>query len=587
MIKASDYIAQLLVDLGVRDVFMLTGGGAMHLNDSFSHHPKLSVTYFHHEQACAIAAEGYYRSSGKVACVCVTTGPGSLNTLTGILGQWTDSIPAIYIAGQVNMDTTIQFTNNPGLRQLGDQEVDIIPIVSPIVKYATALDNPRLIKSRIEKAFHIATTERKGPVFVLVPMNIQGKMVSIEDQKVYTPSKIGYRYECNNLKKAKQILESAKAPLIVAGHGIRLDGSIEAFQNYIHSHNVPVVTTFNGIDIVPELEKTFIGRIGTVGTRAANIVLQNADVILFLGTRNNVRQISYNGKNFAPQAYKIVIDMDKAELNKSTIKYDLKLQMPIHQFLAMDWKDGNWSNWMAWCKKIEKKYPIRPTKSDGLSLYTFFSIITDCFLSDTIAVAANGSACVGLFQAGNVKDNSRFFWNSGCASMGYDLPAAIGACIGVKKTVYCFAGDGSIQLNLQELQTIVHYKLPIKILYLNNGGYSSIQQTQNAFFGRRNGCDDGKEISFPSIQRIANAYGIPYFSAKSEGEVSNTIYDMEYLAGPCICEVFLKPGEGFEPKVASTKQEDGSIQPGRFENMYPLLSDAEVAENIFQGAIDD
>lgn len=590
--KVSDYIADRLLRFGVAQVFMVTGGGAMHLNDSFSHREGIAVVFCHHEQACAIAAEGYYRASGKIACVNVTTGPGGLNTLTGVLGQWTDSIPAIYISGQVKFETTIKSCPSVPLRQLGDQEVDIISIVRPIVKYAVQVTDPARIRYELEKAYRIATSGRMGPVWLDIPMNVQG--ASIDEYSLE-----GFPSEPDPLpphvgpmvRDAIARVDSAKRPVVVLGHGIRLAGAIPEMTRFIDELGAPVVTTFNGFDLVTDDDPLFVGRIGTLGTRSGNFALQNADVVLILGSRNNIRQASYNWDNFAHRACRIVVDIDEAELQKPTITPTIPVHMDAKRFLAAALRaleDGKRdrvdSSWLSWCKERMARYPVvldsYADDGAGINPYYLFGEMTRRLPAGSVSVAGNGTACVCLFQAGVVNAGARYFWNSGCASMGYDLPAAVGAAVAVGRGVFCFAGDGSLQMNIQELQTLVTNRLPVKIVYLNNGGYVSIKQTQDNFFRRRAGCDAQSGIETPSMRRLANAYGIEYLEVRRSSECPGLGERLAAIAGPAIAEVFLSREYAFMPKTASERLPDGSMVSKPLEDLFPFLERSEFESNM-------
>lgn len=562
--KAANAIAKTLKKLGIDTVFSVTGGGAMYLNDAMA--SELNVIYCHHEQACAIAAEGYYRASGKVACVNVTTGPGGLNTLTGVMGQWTDSIPVVYVSGQVNYDTTITGHFEANLRQVGDQEVNIIAAVESLTKFAVQLKSADNIPAIVTKVYEIAISGRMGPVWIDVPMNIQGATVFPQGEKIH------------------ELIASAKSPVIIAGHGIRLSGAVDLFKKFLDVYQIPVVTTFNGFDLLPSDHHQFMGTIGSVGRRAGNIVLQNADLILVLGSRNNIRQVSYKWNNFAKNAiHKIIVDIDKNELSKSTVKPTVALEMNVYDFIdsMMDHPVIEKKHWMQWCRDIQNKY----NGIDAIDnpLYNFFYVITNNLPQDAIAVCANGSACVGMFQSGVVKDKSRFFWNSGCAAMGYDLPAAIGAYVATKKPILCFAGDGSMQMNLQELQTIVHHNMDIKIFYLNNNGYTSIKQTQDNYFTKRSGCDPASGVSFPPIQSIASAYGIKYLCLMEYDAFGDLIEDIYDYHGPILIEVKLPSDYVFEPKLKAQVDENGVLVAPSLENMWPFLTADELRSNIYQG----
>lgn len=592
MEKVSDFIARRLSELGVSQVFMVTGGGAMHLNDSFSHREGIGVVYCHHEQACAIAAEGAYRASGRVACVNVTTGPGGLNALNGVLGQWTDSIPAIYISGQVKFETTIGSCPEIGLRQLGDQEVDIVSIVRPITKYAAQVRDPREIRREIDKAFRIAMSARMGPVWLDIPMNVQGAPIDTDQlpaDEEATPESLDSA-QPGLADEVIRRLGSAKRPLLVLGHGIRLAGVIEEASALLKLLKIPAVTTFNGFDLIEDEHPNYIGRIGTLGTRAGNFALQNADAVLILGSRNNVRQASYNWKDFAHRAFKIIVDIDAAELAKPTVVPDLAVNMDLRDFLpsalASARRMGGISrpDWLAWCRERRELYPVLAKEElddrKGINPYAFFDAFSRQLPAGSISVAGNGTACVCLFQAGIVGKGTRHFWNSGCASMGYDLPAALGAAVATRSPVFCFAGDGSLQMNIQELQTLVTNRLPVKIIYLNNDGYVSIKQTQDNFFKRRAGCDAASGVETPNMEKLASAYGIGYLAVRKLADCPGLAGKLLSIDGPVIAEIFLQKDYIFMPKLSSEKLPDGRMVSKPLEDMYPFLSRDEYLSNM-------
>jgi acetolactate synthase-1/2/3 large subunit len=595
MIKVTDYIANRLAEHGIRDIFMISGGGAMHLNDSLGNHPLLKYWTNHHEQACAIAAEGYYRASGNMAVVNVTSGPGGLNCLTGVMGQWTDSIPVLYLSGQVKYETTIYSCREIGIRQLGDQEVDIISVVKPLTKYAAVLNNPGDVKRVIDKALHIANSGRKGPVWIDIPMDVQGSLVDEETLAEYDPEEDKMEKHPEEIKhKVSEVLNQlihSKRPVIIAGHGIRLSGTLDLFRDILTRLQIPVVTTFNGVDLIATDHPNYAGRIGTLGNRSGNFALQNADLVLSLGSRNNIRQASYNWQNFGHRAIKIVVDIDPAELQKPTVKPDIPILADLMTFCAC-LSDGikqtvipDFSEWMAWTKERLKKYPtVLPeyASSSRIHPYYFVKRLSDLMSSDSVLVAGNGTACVAAFQASSVKEGQRLFWNSGCASMGYDLPAAIGACIGTHRSdVICLAGDGSIQMNIQELQTVKQFNLPVKIFYLNNSGYISIRQTQDNFFeGRKVACDSSSGVSFPDFLKIADAYNLPSAKIDTTKGLDTQIKKILDQAGPVLCEVMLDPDYIFSPKVASEKLPDGRMISKPIEDMFPFLDRNEFNSNI-------
>lgn len=594
MIKVADYIAKRLTEHNIKDIFMISGGGAMHLNDSLGNHPKLKYWTNHHEQACAIAAEGYYRVHGKMAVVNVTSGPGGLNCLTGVMGQWTDSIPVLYLSGQVKYETTTYSCKEIGLRQLGDQEVDIISIVKSLTKYAVFIKDPYEIKKVIDKAVFIANSGRKGPVWIDIPLNVQGAMIDESKLNEYNTEEDTERADIDELNrsvdKAIQLLLNSKRPVIIAGHGIRLSGGIRIFKQLLKHMSVPVVTTFNGVDLISSDHTNYAGRIGTLGNRSGNFTLQNADLVLCLGSRNNIRQASYNWQNFAEKAVKIIVDIDNAELVKPTVRPDIPVLADVKTFCEklLNRQITNlpdFSDWLRWAKERLHKYPSvlhEYGNSRSIHPYYFVKRLTDLLGSDSVIVAGNGTACVAAFQAGNVKDGQRMFWNSGCAAMGYDLPAAIGASIAMGgKEVICLAGDGSIQMNIQELQTVIQHNLAVKIFYLNNAGYISIRQTQDNFFeGRRVACDRSSGVSFPDIIELAKAYNIPSASLSTTDDVNTRLENILNTAGPLICEVILDQSYIFSPKVASEKLPDGRIISKPLEDMFPFLDRNEYNSNL-------
>lgn len=590
MIKVSDYIAKRLENVyGVKDIFMVSGGGAMHLNDSFGKY--MNYICNHNEQACSIAAEGYARYNQQLAVVNVTTGPGGLNAMNGLFGAWTDSASILFISGQVKFSTTIHSCPDIPLRQLGDQEVDIISVVKPLTKYAEMVTDAYKIKYCLDKAVWEATHGRRGPVWLDIPMNVQGALID-EDKLIdfVPPQAIEYDLKISEVIKKMQ---EAQRPLIVVGHGVRLARQEKTLNRLLEKVKIPVVTTFNGFDLLEETHPNYIARIGTIGQRAGNFALQNADCILFLGTRNNIRQTSYNFENFAKKAYKISVDIDEAELNKPTVTPNLKIHADLADFLpglVEKIPPIEASNWLNWCLERKEKYNFSHTpeyQQNGkkINVYSFVRQVTDAMSEDDLCVMANASATICTFQTARIKKRQRLFSNSGDASMGYDLPAAIGACVasGNKNTI-CLAGDGSIMMNLQELQTIKHHQLPIKIFVINNDGYISIKQTQNNFFEGRH-CGDGRNsgVSLPDFVKVGESFGIKSYRLDNPEKVSETIKSVLSAEGPVLCEVMVNPDYIFSPKLSSRKLDDGTMVSPSLEDMYPFLDRKEYEENILNG----
>ena len=590
--RVADYIFKYLADYGVRHVFLVTGGGAMFLNDGLRCEKRITPICCHHEQGCAIAAEGYVRAGQKLGVVNVTSGPGGTNSLTGVIGQWLDSIPVIYISGQVKHETTILSCPELKLRQLGDQEINIIDIVKPVTKYASVVTTPNNIRYELEKALHYALSGRPGPVWLDIPLNVQGALIDeinlkgfeIPSNTVPSPSD----YQINELIG---LLKKSHRPLFIAGHGITIAGAKEKFHSLLKQTGIPAVTTFCGMDILDEKDPMFAGRIGTIGQRAGNFVLQNADLIISLGSRNNIRQVSYNWENYGSNAKKVSIDIDSEELKKKLFVPDLSIHSDAGSFIEklniciQKNKLPDYSNWCNWCAQrrllLPTVTPEQETWTDKVNPYFFMRELTRALPENCDIVAGNGTACVALFQSGETKLGQHIFWNSGCASMGYDVPASLGASIGSSRTTICLAGDGSFMMNMQEIQTIIHHKLPIKIFLLDNDGYGSIKQTQKNFFGDELiGCDNPSGVSFPDFLKVAEAFGFPTFEIKDQKNLTDQIKDIITVDGPIFCVVRMPSFLNFSPKLSSKRLPDGTLISARLEDMFPFLEKEEFEKHM-------
>ena len=599
MIKLSDFIAKRLKEVYHTDcVFMVSGGGAMHLNDSFGKY----IPYIcnHHEQSCSIAAEGYARVNQKLAVVNVTTGPGGLNCLNGVFGEWTDSVPVLYVSGQVKTQTMLSACPNIPLRQLGDQEVDIVSCVKPLTKYAVSLKDPNDIEYILDKAVYLATHGRKGPVWIDIPINFQASTIDETKLRKYDPKEdeLVLPNIDREINELQELLKESKRPLIIAGHGIRLSGAKKEFIELVNKLSIPVVTTMNGFDIIPDDNPNFIARIGTVANRAGNFALQNADLVISIGSRNNIRQVSYNWENFAKNAKLVCVDIDRAELDKPTVKPYLKINADakdfIERLLALPrptgegWGEGAASvnKWNDFCHKLKEKYPplseAERIGDNPIEPYYFIEKLIEQFREDEVVVGSNGTAFLLPFQVGKVKKNQRYIWNSGNASMGYGLPAAIGACCAnERKSTICLEGDGSIMMNLQELQTVVTNHLPLKIFVLNNNGYISIQQTQKNFFGGRfTACTTGSGVEIPDFIKLGEVFGFKTFKIDCKENLEKQIQTVLNTEGAVLCEVMLSPNYIFAPKLSTKKLEDGTMVSPSLEDLYPFLDRDEFKENI-------
>ena len=585
--KVAQLIADYLADNGVKDVFMVTGGGAMHLNDAIGHHQKIKCTFNHHEQACAMAAEGYVRVSGNLAGVCVTSGPGGTNALTGVLGAWLDSIPVFIVSGQVKLSTTVWSTDVP-LRQLGDQEFPIVTVAKTMTKYAVMITDPTEVLYHLQKAMHLCKTGRPGPVWLDVPLDVQGAEVEVNGLKEYNPkedkTKAPPEIESDTIDEILHRIKASKRPVVFAGSGIRLSKGYDKFLELIEKLNIPVVTAWNSHDLLWNDHPLYCGRPGTLGTRGGNFVVQNSDLLLVLGCRLNIRQISYNWEDFAKPAYIIMVDIDQAELDKPTLSIDMKIHADVKDVMiklniAIDGKleIPAHREWLKWSREIDAKYPVVLKKfyekTESINPYVFMHKLFNLLPENQNIITSDGSACVTSFQTAVIKKGQRLFTNSGCASMGYGLPAAIGGYIasGGKKMI-CIEGDGSIQMNLQELQTVVHHDMDIKIIWLNNDGYHSIRQTQqNLFNGDFVGINQESGLSFPSAEKIASAYGISFVRVDNAIGADERLEKALSTKGPVIIEAVLDSEQFFEPKLSSKVLPDGTIVSPPLQDMYPFL----------------
>lgn len=588
--RVSDYIFRTLADWGLRQAFLVTGGGAMHLNDALSREPRIQWLCNLHEQACAIAAEAYARTAGIPAVVCVTSGPGGTNAVTGVTGAWLDSIPMIVISGQIKTETMLSTYPELRLRQLGDQEINIVDIVRPITKYAVEVKDPQTIRYHLERACYLAMTGRPGPVWLDIPLDIQAAEISPDALSGYDAGE----EPLPELNPADVIgtlsrLREAKRPVLIAGSGIISAGARELFRSIVRQWQIPVLTALSGIDLLPSDFPYFFGRPGILGARAANFILQNADLLLVIGTRMNIRQIGYDCKNVARAAFRIMVDIDSAELSKPTFRVDHKIHADAGDFLRALEGSGlpPKEDWLAYCRRLRKQYPpVLPehrSRTDYVSSYVLPELLARFMKPESIIVTGNGTAYTSTFQALPVREGDRVIANVACAAMGYDLPAAIGAAVAAPdRDVLCITGDGSIQMNLQELQTIVSRKLPVKIFLYNNAGYLSIKLTQNSFFGGHfigSTADTG--VVLPDMRKIAAAYGFHTRLLRTNEEAERLLPEILAEPGPVLCEVMTDPMEQLGPKAASVRLPDGRIVSRPLEDLAPFLPDEELESNMW------
>lgn len=590
-IKLSKYISNYLVENGIKDCFMVTGGGAMHLDDALGHQDGMNVIFNHHEQACSIAAEGYARISNHLPVVCVTSGPGGTNAITGVMGAWLDSIPMFVLSGQVKRETTIWSCPEIGLRQLGDQEFNIIDSVSNMTKYAVMVTEPQEIAYHLEKALFLALEGRKGPVWLDIPLDVQGAMIETDELNHFDKAEFEYRYdvEDNVVDQLLEKIKSADAPLILVGTGIRYGDSENELLEVVEKLQIPVVTAWDANDVLAYDSPYFVGMPGTVGTRPGNFAIQNCDLLLSLGCRMNIRMIGYNKFDFAKNAYKIIVDIDDKELIKPTIKPDMPIHADVKSVLRSILKkeynpQPKHSNWLAWCKNLLSEFPVVQDSYHGIepmNPYVFIDRLFDNLTDKDRIICGNGSACVMTFQAGKIKQGQRMFTNSGCAAMGYGLPAALGvAAYDNSYRTICIDGDGSIMMNVQELATVSYNRSNIKLFILNNNGYHSIRQTQyNLFEPPYIGIDQNSGICFPDFRKLADAFGLDYYYIDKEDDCDKLINTAINSDGPCICEVMVDEKQFFEPKSSSKVMPDGTITSPSLDDMAPFL-DREVFDKI-------
>lgn len=611
-IKVSDYVSQFLVDNGITHAFTVTGGGAMHLNDSLGHQKGLTCVYNHHEQACAIAAESYARIHNKIAALCVTTGPGGTNAMTGVVGGYLDSIPMLVISGQVRYDTTARSTGL-NIRAMGDQEFDITKSAAAMTKYAQMVTDPKQIRYCMEKALYIATTGRPGPCWIDIPVNFQGFYVDTDELEGFDPAE--YEAQLAPHVTDEQVdaiidkIKNAKRPVLYAGNGIRISGGYESFKKVVELLNIPVATGWDSIDEIYDEHPLYVGRGGIMGDRAGNFAVQNSDLVFAIGNRLSIRQVGYNWKTWAREAYVIMNDVCEDEMKKPTLHVDMPVWADAKELLekmaARLEKTGEkvftGNDWIERCQQWKKNYPVLLPKhyedKNHANVYAFIKELSSRLSEGQVTVVGNGSACVVGSHAYVIKKDQRFIINSAIASMGYDLPAAIGAAVaehGDKalygrsltddsvKDIILVTGDGSIQMNIQELQTIIHHKMPIKIFLINNQGYHSIRQTQTNLFNKNFvgiGPQSG-DLSFPDMSKLAPAYGYPYLSCDGNDKLDETIDKALGMKGPVICEIFVSTEQNFEPKSSTKRLEDGTLVSPPLEDLAPFLDRDEFRKNM-------
>ncbi len=583
MMRVADFIAKFIHNIGVKHVFMLTGGGIMHLTDGVACNKDLQVVCCHHEQASAMALEAYARMTGHYGVGYFTTGPGATNAITGLAGAWLDSVPCLFISGQVKRKEAVYNAKIPGLRQFGVQEINILPIVESITKYSAIVNNPEDIKYHLEKALYLSKDGRPGPSWLDIPLDVQGAIIEPDKLIGFTPPKDMKKISEAQIKQVEQYIKSASRPVILAGYGIRISGAINDLLNFIKKYNIPVITTYLGIDIIDSEHPKYVGRIGIKGDRAGNLAIQNSDLLIVIGSSLPVAEIGYEYSQFAREAKIVIVDIDTSSHKKNTIKIDLLIDGDAKEFLnklsqLLDKQQINFDNkWLNTCITWRNKYPVclpeYETIKGKINIYYFINRLCRKLNTDDVVVTDAGSAFYAGSQSVKIKKGMRYITSGGFATMGYSLPASIGISTAIdKKRVMCITGDGSFQQNIQELQTIVHYGLPVKIFILNNDGYLSIRFTQEKYFDRRFiGECSCSGVSFPDSEKIAKAYGIEFVRVSDNALLDKTLDDVLNYKGAVICEIMTPRDQLIIPTVASEKRNDGTMVSKPLEDMYPFL----------------
>jgi len=590
MIKLSDYVIDFIASLDVKHVFMVPGGGCMHLVDSLGKSKELMYICNLNEQASSIAAEGYAEYTNNIGVALVTTGPGATNAITGVAAAWTDSIPLLMISGQAK---TSDLINDTGVRQMGLQEIDIISMIKPITKYSISVREANKIKFYLEKAVYEARNGRKGPVWIEIPLDIQATMIDEENligfdclEKVQT-----FNYG-NKIHEIIRLLNESKRPCILAGNGIRLSGANKEFEDLIRLLNIPVLTTWKAKDLMGEEDPLFFGKPGLVAKRGANFINQNCDFMLILGSRLGSLQVAYNHQNFAKHAKKVMVDIDVNEINKMETNIEIKIVSDIKCFInevlinkacIINTKR---EDWMSYCKKMKTNYPILLqefiNQKEYVNTYAFINKLSQHLNENDNIVPGSSGHCLDLVHVGlEIKKGQRIISNIGLGAMGFGIPSSIAICLASNKNrTICINGDGGLQMNIQELQTIKRLNLPIKIFILNNQGFGSIKSSQKNNFNNYVACNGDSGLTFPDLKKISYAYDIKYCSMVNNDQVEEAINKALFDKEPFICEIMTDPEQEMAPRAITIKNNKGEIESVSMEDLYPFLSRSEFSENM-------
>lgn len=602
--RLADYVMSFVAQQGVKHVFLVTGGGAMHLNDALARCKDLTFICNHHEQAAAIAAENYSKANNNLGVAMVTTGPGGTNAITGVAGAWLDSTPMLVISGQVKRpDRMYRSDGTPlGVRQRGIQEVDIVSIVRPITKYAVTIDDPQSIRFHLEKAIHLAKATRPGPVWLDIPIDVQASPIEPDSLPGFDDAEPPSTQAANlreGAQKVIQLLNRAERPLILAGNGVRLARAQKEFTELVFRLNVPVETTWLALDLVSEEHPQFVGRPGTVAPRGPNFALQNCDLLLVIGARMDITVIGYSPENLAREAHKVMVDVDAAEIDKfggiiqTGICADAGafVREMLAQAEAVEPKDR--SCWLRRCSDWKARYPVVLPKhrSPGrVSIYHLAEVVSELVAEDEFIVSGSSGSGIEIFLlAYKLKQGRKVFHTTALGGMGFAIPASIGVSIagGHRRTV-CVDGDGGFQLNIQELATIAKHDLPIKFFVLNNDGYASIRASQTAFFGAPAiGCDEATGMRLPDFQEVARAYGLKTATITEQADLRGEVARVMQMDGPVVCDVKVIADEVRGPRVSSMQRPDGSFVSKPLEDLWPFLPKEEFLSNMIIPPLED
>ncbi|MDI6865163.1 thiamine pyrophosphate-binding protein [Thermodesulfovibrio yellowstonii] len=594
MIKFSDYVMDFIANLGVETVFLLPGGGCMHLVDSLGRNNRLNYVCCLHEQAAAIAADGYAQFRNDIGVALVTTGPGGTNAITGVAGSWIDSTPLLIISGQVKRKDMMA---GKGVRQMGVQEVDIVSLVKPITKYAVTITEPETVRYHLEKAVYMAKSGRPGPVWIDIPLDVQASMIDENSLKGFVPESEKTEQSTKHLrdivKEVINLLNHAHRPVILAGRGIRLAKAEKEFLTLIEKLKIPVLLTWRLVDILPEEHELNFGRPGAIASRYANFILQKSDLLITIGARLDLVQIGYDYRRFAPEAKKIIVDIDESEIRKIDTEIDIPVVSDagdfIREFLRQinSVKDINREHWLKRCKQWKEKYPVvlpEYLKNSGyVNTYALIDVLSELLTKDDLIVPGSSGSCSEItYQAFRLKKGQRLINSPGLGSMGFGLPQSIGVCIasGGKRTV-CIVGDGGLQHNIQELETLKRLNLPVKLFVLNNNGYAAIRNTHRRFFeGRLVCCDPSSGLTLPDTCKIARAYGLKTVRITNQRDLANKVKDVLDTPGPVVCEVLIDPELQTAPRLSSRVLESGTIVSSPLEDLCPFLEREEVEREL-------